>query len=269
MSARLWFIAVTTFWLVMNFLLWRAEYGAGRGGASQVSLDAVVERLLQAPDKSVLKLYHHNREIGVLHWTPSIIETPVASGATNAAVLEGMVTASGYNLELDLSLNGERPTDRWRIVGNLILGTNQAWQHLNVRVHQRPAMWELTAHAGEDEIALNYENGAERWTKRFSGRELANPASLLGPYRMLLPGQFASTLKQFDPETVSAGLQWEARHDQVRLGRSRVRVFRVSAKLFSNYEIVAQLSRAGEVLKVTLPDTFVLVNEALPVLRRQ
>jgi hypothetical protein len=43
-----------------------------------------------------------------------------------------------------------------------------------------------------------------------------------------------------------------------------VRVYRVQATVLGKYEAVVQLSRAGEILSVRLPDALLLANEALP-----
>ena len=65
------------------------------------------------------------------------------------------------------------------------------------------------------------------------------------------------------------GLYWSAHNDWLRVGQNRVRVYRVRAKLFDKHEAVAYFSRAGEVLKVVLPDGLVLANEALPNLGKE
>jgi hypothetical protein len=129
-------------------------------------------------------------------------------------------------------------------------------------------MWRIVARQGEDEIVLSYEAGKESWEKRFSLRDLANPRTALGPYALLLPGPLAQNLGQFNADSARQSFQWRASNDWLRVGNNRVRVYRLSASLFANYEMVVYLSRAGEVLKVQLPDTFVLVNRQLPALRK-
>ena len=52
---RLAFPVILLFWLVMNALLWRAEYGdTGRG--SRVSNDIVLDKIFNAPDASNLRV---------------------------------------------------------------------------------------------------------------------------------------------------------------------------------------------------------------------
>ncbi len=267
MAGRISFIAITAFWVVMNVLLWRAEFGRGRETLSEVNPATVMDRLLNAPDASTLQVLHHGAPIGTLDWRPSVMEG-VAAGTDPGSVPEGMVDTAGYSLDADLLLTAERPTDRWRVLSHLELDTNKVWKEWTLNVQQRPATWRIVARQGADEIVLSYEEGKEQWEKRFSLRDLANPRTALGPYALLLPGPLAQNLGQFNADSARKSFQWRASNDWLRVGNNRVRVYRLSASLFANYEMVVYLSRAGEVLKVQLPDTFVLVNRQLPALRK-
>ncbi len=227
-----------------------------------------MDRLLNAPDVSNLQVLHHGAVIGTLSWKPFVTEVGAPTDDA-AVVLEGMVVSAGYSVDAELTINAELPTDRWRVLSHLELDTNKVWQEWTIRVQQRPAIWELVARQGEDDVVLRFEEGKERWEKRFSLRDLANPRSVLGPYALLLPGPLVRHLGQLDAPAAERSFKWRATHDWLRVGRNRVRVYRLSASLFANYELVVYLSRAGEVLKVQLPDTFMLLNEALPGLRKE
>lgn len=268
MAGRVSFILVTAFWVVMNVLLWRAEFGRGRETSSDVNPETVVDRLLNAPDLSSLQVLHHGAVIGTLEWKPSLIEAAPAGGDKTDAP-EGMVQTAGYNLDADLMLTGELPADRWRVISHLELDTNRNWVEWVIRVQQRPASWEITARQGQDEVLLRHENGKEQWEKRFSLRDLSNPRAALGPYALILPGPLAQSLNQFNADSARQSFQWRARNDWIRVGNSRARVYRLSVSLFANFEVVLYLSRAGEVLKAQFPDTFVLVNRQIPTLPRE
>jgi hypothetical protein len=264
MATRVFFVVVAAFWVVMNVLLWRAEFGKGRETLSAVPVETVLDRLLNAPDASVLQVRHHGEPIGLLRWIPTVTE--VRPDATDPAALapEGMVTATGYNLDVDLNLHGEVPAERWRVLVHLELNTNHVWQELSVRLFQRPASWEFTAKTGDPNVHVRYEEGHDSWEQTYAVRDLRRLTELLGPYASLLPAPIASDLHGFDPSQLTAGLKWEARNDWLKVGRNRIRVYRVEATLFDRYQVVGQLSRAGEVLKLRLPDSFLLANEALP-----
>ena len=49
MIPRITFLAITMFWVVMNVLLWRTEYGV-RGSGIAVPVDLVWRKILTAPD---------------------------------------------------------------------------------------------------------------------------------------------------------------------------------------------------------------------------
>jgi hypothetical protein len=79
---------------------------------------------------------------------------------------------------------------------------------------------------------------------------------------LLLNGMGLSSLH--DPKTRSAlPLQWEARTESVKLGHASVRAYRLHAHLLDRYNIVVFVSRAGEILRVELPEGITLANDQL------
>lgn len=266
MTTRVLFIFVAAFWLVMNVLLWRAEFGRGRETLSEVPLDTVVERLLNAPDPSVLQIQHQGENRGTLRWIPTIEDTRLNAAEENTLIPEGMVEAAGYNLDLDLNLvtGLEGPAARFRILAHLDLDTNRVWQSLSLRFFQRPATWELTTRAGDDAIQVRFDEGKTSWEQTFRLRELGQLTRFLGPYASLIPGPLAVNPGEFDPGQLARQIRWSTRNDWLKVGRNRVRTYRVQATLFGRYELMAQLSRAGEILQVSLPDGVTLLNESVP-----
>jgi hypothetical protein len=265
-AARLAFAVIAGFFVVMNVLLWRAEFG-GRGTGSEVPPAAVFDRILTAPDPSALRVSRQGAEVGLLRWRPDVIEGSPA--ATNDLAPEGMIAqAAGYRLDLDFNLNGATPAERWRFLGQVELDTNRVWQTIQLRVLQRPVTWELTARAGTDAVHVRMDDGkVTRFEQTFSAADLQSLPLLLGSYASLLPklpgvggGKLDAT--RFQPE-----LTWTARHDTLKLGNHRVRVYRLNARLLDRYEVTAHVSRAGELLLVTLPDQVRLVNDGVPGLK--
>ena len=269
MSGRITFLGITVFWVVMNVLLWRAEFGSGRELGSEVPVATVVERILNAPDASLLTLRQHGRILGQLRWTPSIAEAATPTQSPESDLPEGMVkTPIGNRLDVDLSLFGDDPSSRWRILGHLDLNTNQAWTTFQLRLLQRPSSWEISGRTGSDSIQMAFEDGRTHWDQRFSIADLSRPSLLLGPLAMILPRGLITAPAGLDPRQVAAGFRWTARNDWLRVGAQRVRVYRIRARWFDRFEVNAYLSRAGEVLRVTLPDGLTLDNEALPGMAR-
>ena len=63
MTPRLTFLGIIAFWLTMNALLWRAEFGA-RGGDTPVPAQLVWRKILTAPDASSLSVYQSGDRMG-------------------------------------------------------------------------------------------------------------------------------------------------------------------------------------------------------------
>ena len=66
MIPRLTFFFITVFWVTMNTLLWRAEFGSARNEGSAVPLEMVWQKILTAPDNSSLNLFYEGRKVGFL-----------------------------------------------------------------------------------------------------------------------------------------------------------------------------------------------------------
>ena len=269
MSGRITFAAIALFWVVMNVLLWRAELGGGRETAAEIPIETVLERVLDAADDSVLTLRHHGEAIGQVRWNPSIVEG-IGDTNTTANLPEGMVrTPSGHLLDVELNLFGDTPSSRWRVLSHVSLNTNHVWRDLSLRLIQRPNLWEFTAVNGEKTVRLRTEEGHTASEQTFALSDFANPLALMGPYAALLPKNLLPGVPLPGATGVRPSIAWSARNDWLRVGHNRVRVYRLKVKLFERFEAVAYFSRAGEMLKVTLPDGLVLVNEALPNISRE
>src|SRR5437763_16707299 len=108
MAARLIFAGLAAFWITMNILLWRAEYGARAALGTTVPAHVVWTKILTAPDSSSLTIYQSGKKIGFCHWITSVGED-LAKLSAGESPPEGMVQKIvNYRLDLD---------------GNVMLGT--------------------------------------------------------------------------------------------------------------------------------------------------
>lgn len=262
---------LAAFWLAMVLLLWRAETGRDNP-SSAVPIDLVIERILHASDPSQLRLLHHGRELGQLRWVASIQErAPDPSAHDNTP--EGMVRIiEGYRLDLDFTLHGDAPDQRWRILAQLEVGPDRSLREAQVRFIQRPKAWEVRLRAGQDLVEVVEEDGPSmRRVQSFQVSDIARIQASLGPMAAWLawplpnPAVVSGSRPQPNagPATVPA-LAWTATDEPLLAGKHKVRTFRVAAKVLGQLEIVAHVSRAGELLRVTLPDQYLLASSALP-----
>lgn len=263
MGDRLTTAVLAVFWAAMGVLLWRDEAGLGRQSSEEVPLDTVFTRVLSAADSSQLRLRHNDEPVGVLRWMPSVLE---ASPAAAADVPEGMIgKLGGYHLDADLNLSGEAPDRRWRALVQVDFTTNAVWREFHIRLIQRPVAFEITGRAGDDHLTVRFEDGRRTsLEQRVPVKDLLQLPALFGTYLQLVPGHpdltVLGTGASNGPATAS-GNGWTARNDVLRVGRHRVRAYRVSTRVFGRHEVAAYFSRAGELLRVNLPDRYTLVGE--------
>lgn len=270
MRSRFLFLFITLFWLTMNFLLWRSEFGGHQKVGSAVSLDVVVEKILTAPDASSLEVYHHGNKIGFCRLAASVGMERNKKLSENFQP-EGMVgQPTGYALDLEGHITLVGATNRLRFDLNLQISTNRAWQEFNLRASRRPDGWELHASAAQQNVRFVIDDAYERWEQSFTFAELRNPQILLrefgGPLAFTLLGSLGnmglSNLGNTNSANPLFSLKWEANNDSMRFGHSKVRVYRLHTKLLNRFDVFVFVSRVGEILWIELPDQLILSNDA-------
>jgi hypothetical protein len=261
MTSRITLIASALFWVVMNGLLWQAEWGDRFTSGSELSPDLIWQKILDSPDSSVLSIRYQGRTLGSLEWHPSILEV----SRSNTTAIEGMVSApAGHAIRVSTRIHGsDSPLDRMMVLGTVELSSSNTWERLQVRVDQRPKSWEIQAEAGSDQIRMIYEEGRQRFEQTFETRNRAALQLMLAPYLTALPSGFIPNNALSHPESLARNVSIDARSDWMQIGRSRVRVYRLSARLPGQLEATAFISRAGELLRIQLPDRLQLVNDAI------
>jgi len=270
MRARLPFLLVTAFFVTMNVLLWRSEFGERHSFGASLPAEGVWQKVLTAPDNSFLSIRHHGKKVGTCHWSPTVGQERAARLANEDAPPEGMVEEpTSYSIEVNGTVFADE-LSRVRFSIDLHLSTNQNWQRLIVRVKLAPSIWELTANAADQSIRIRTDDGQERWEKSFAISDLQNPDKLLkelgGP---LLPAALSSfgistaALSAGTKSRASVGLHWEARYERLNVGGEWMRVIRLRARLLDRLQVLIFVSPVGEILRVELPDEIVLVNDAL------
>jgi hypothetical protein len=264
MLSRLSFPLILVFWIVMNVLLWRSEFGGRNEMGSAVPVNIVLEKILTAPDDSALEIFHRNAKVGYCRWQANVGEE-VATGkiATEDYEPEGRVKRlSSYTVNLEGNFLLEEPGNRLRFQVHSSFTTGHVWKDLLLRVSARPRSWEIKTVAADESISLTVEEAGAKWQRQLKYSELTDPGKLLREFGYPLPPILLNQLSQA-PKNLSLGLNWEARNDWFKVGHSKVRVYRLQARLLDRYQAVVIVSRVGEILRVELPNEIVLVNDAL------
>src|ERR1700683_643253 len=112
MISRLTFFLIAAFWVAMNFLLWRAEYGS-RGGEISVPVDLVWRKILTAPDASSLNIFQDGRRTGFCEFSTGVGQE-MAKLDENSPPPEGVVARAGYQIHLNGSASLGDFTNRVR-----------------------------------------------------------------------------------------------------------------------------------------------------------
>ena len=264
------FAVLAIFWVVMNSLLWRAEFGSGHDLASRVPVSLVWEKIITAPDDSSLGVNMAGKKLGYIRIRPVQTEVGAERTIVNENEPEGMVRKlKEYLLQIEGSLVMEALGRSARFESHFAYDTSYAWKRMELNTSMRPDRWTIKANAASREFWFQSTDGDSEWIHRFEFDDLRNPQKLAtiidSPLlTMLLPqylGAAAATNTTTAP--LSLGLKWEARYEWLRIGRNRVRIYRLEAKLLDRHSIVVLVSRVGEILRIELPGDLKLINDVL------
>lgn len=263
--SRVIFILVTGFWLTMNVLLWQTEFGSRRTEGT-VPVAIVWEKILTAPDDSSLTAFQHGKLIGAFHLRTAVGEE--WSNISDDNVPSGPPDKDrGYRLRMNGTALMLELTNRLRFESDLNLDKNRELQNLSARVILRPTTWEIHSVAAEKNIHLKIEGAAIPLDIVLNFSDLQNPGALtyklLGPAAAELTAEAGLPAMPAGSSTTSLGLKWNAYEDTMRIGHTSVQVYRLHTRLMDRYEVNAIVSRAGEILRVQLPNDILLQNDRL------
>ena len=265
MFARSFFAFIVLFWVTMNVLLWRTEYGPRDPEGTIVPVERVMNLILASPDSSTLNILQNGKRIGFCQWITSVGEE---LAQYDEAPPEGMANKTGkYRINCSGDVIVPNTIKHARFEFGLELSTNRVWREFSVRLSLRPVSWEIRSVASEQNIHVKADNGEERFERVFRFSDLQDPAvvfrEIAGPFARGLPGAVSfPQAAQMSPLFASA-IKWEARRGTLRIGHEPVQVYRLQTRLLDRYRFVIFVSRVGEILRAELPDGIVLLRDPL------
>ena len=269
MLKRLYFPLVLLFWVVMNTLLWRSEM-VGRQSGSPVAADSVWAKILTAPDDSSLAILRQGQKVGYCRWVPNVGEAQATGKrAVSDEEISGQVRRlAGYTIDLEGNLGVPEIPQRVRFTWHAEFLSNQTWRTMSLRVAERPSVWEVKADQITQTLRVRQDDPRQKWDWTFSFKQLAQPALLLGMLGVGADNEWLRELEALTPPNTSTnapslGLAWEAQTDSLVVGRSTMRVYRLSARLVDKYQVLIYVSRVGEILRAEFPGGLVLLNEGI------
>ncbi|MDB6111148.1 MAG: hypothetical protein JWR69_2898 [Pedosphaera sp.] len=269
MFSRIALILIVLFWVTMNVLLWRSEFGRQNTPGSTVPVAMVWQKILTAPDNSSLEIHHHGEKIGYCRWAAILGQSP-ASLRTNPPAEdspEAMQTRfSDYRIDFEGNAVLGEMANRLRFDFSVRFSTNHVWQDFRLRLNLRPSAWDISSRASEAAIHVRSEDDDGKSERIIKFADLQNPEALAREIElpMLLPlSAFGWPRGEGASVPQSLGLKWEARNDWFTIGHTSVRAYRLQARLLDRYQVVVIVSTVGEILRVELPDELVFVNDKL------
>jgi len=253
-TARLTFWGIAVFWLTMNVLLWRAEYGT-RGGDTPVPLQLVWRKILTAPDASSLSVYQKSDRMGYCEISTGVGQQ-MATIDEDKPPPEGFVTRAGYQLHLAGNISLGDFTNRLKFDARFQFNRQREWQEISIRVTSRQSAMEIHSLATNQAAHVKFSNdGMVLLERDLAFADLQNPGAILGT----LTGNGADgVLGAFDlpallPEAAGQKIEWDARRTRVKIGTEAVPVYRLETSLLG-HAVVVDVSTLGEVLRIDLPD---------------
>jgi hypothetical protein len=254
MMARLPFFFITAFWVVMNILLWRAEYGS-HGGEIPVPVELVWRKILTAPDASTLSIYQDGERNGFCEFSTSV-EQAMANLDGDNPPPEGLPTRAGYQIHLTGNMGLDNFTNRLQFDGLLKFTTKRAWRELNLKFSTRTAEVDIGSDATNQIVHLQIIMDGAKIERNFTFADLQNPATLWRSLTGDFTGGLASGLALPVPTTISSSflqnIHWHARRDRLKIGGEMVSVYRLETEFLQN-RVVIYTSTLGDILRVELP----------------
>jgi hypothetical protein len=267
MRSRIFFAGIASFWLVMNLLLWRSQWGAHSRIGNAVPVEVVWDKILTAPDNSSLEIYDQEHKIGTCHWLANAGNSPLSE---NNNISDDYSPDTTLKPVTQYTLNFDGNTllpnsNRVRFDLSLTLSTNHAWQDFHLNVRMRPDSWDVRATAAKDNVVIKADGSFGSWQKTLKLSDLRNPEALLGdlggdPVLALLSGAIMP-LQKDTVSQVALGIQWQAHEDWIQFGHSKARAYRLETEVLGR-RIYVFVSRVGEILWVEFPDKITLRNDA-------
>jgi hypothetical protein len=181
---------------------------------------------------------------------------------------EGLVRQiRGYQLDLTGSLHPPDSDLRLRFSGRLLLTPQHDWKAFQLELVSRPTIIEASADLEDGSMKISVNSPDLRLNRTLRLDDLRSTEmmmrELLGPAAALLPDLLPLPLETSALPGLGVTLDWKASTDQFMIRQSPVPAYRLSARLFEDSSVVLIISRAGEILRVELPDEMVWTNDAL------
>lgn len=252
---RLTFLAITLFWLTMNVLLWRAEYGS-HGGETPVPAGLVWRKILTASDVSSLSIFHNRERRGYCEFSTSIGQQ-MAALDDDKLPPAGLVANAGYQVQLAGKIAMGNFTNQVKFDGRVAFKNNREWKEFHFRISTPAIAVECYSQASNQLVHVKIRNDGETSEHDFSNADLHHPEVILRAFA----GNVADSLSGMIelpglPAAVApSAVVWDARRTRIKIGTELAPIYRLTTSLLGN-EVTLDVSTLGDILRLKLPGGF-------------
>ncbi|MEI6076897.1 MAG: hypothetical protein WCS94_15055 [Verrucomicrobiota bacterium] len=252
MTSRLAFLAIAAFWLTMNGLLWRSEFGV-RGGDTPVPAELVWQKILTAPDASSLSVFQNGERMGYCEFSTAVGQQ-MATLDDASPPPDSFGVSAGYQVHLAGNISFGDFTNRLKFDGRIYFNSHRQWRECNLKISARLASVEIHSQATNQSVRIKISNEGEMVERELTFDELQNPEAMLRTIagNSGIPGLGLLDLPQLLPAGSFTGLRWEARRTRVKIGTEAVPVYQLETGALG-YTVTVDVSTLGEILRVQLP----------------
>jgi hypothetical protein len=254
MTNRVTFFFITAFWVAMNVLLWRAEYGS-HGGEMPVPAALVWQKILTAPDASSLTIYQDGRRSGFCEFSTSI-EQAMAKLDEDRPPPEGLVARVGYQIRFNGNMSFGDFTNRVRFDGRIGFSAKRKWRELNLKLSTHATVVEIDSLATNQIIHLKITSDGSTIERDLTLADLQNPNAFVRAFAGEFGDEFFDELDlPVAPQistSLAQNLHWHASRDRLKMGGGTASVYRLETQILQN-RIVIYVNTLGEILRADLP----------------
>jgi len=256
MIPRLIFVLLAAFWVVMNVLLWRTEYGA-HGGESPVPVPLIWKKILTAPDASLLSVYEGGERTGFCEFTTSV-EQEMANLDEDKPPPEGFMAHAGYKIRLNGNVSFGDFTNRIKFDGRISFTPKRDWKEIDFKLSSRNVTAEVHAAATNEMFHVKIFGDEINSDLVLRLLDLNDPTELMRSVAKnfglggMLNG-FELPIIAENSAALAHSMEWQAHRERLMVGRDPVSAYRLETRVLGN-PIIIHVSTLGEILRVELPD---------------
>jgi hypothetical protein len=253
-TSRLIFILIAAFWVTMNVLLWRMEFGS-HGGDTPVPLALVWRKILTAPDASSLSVFQGGQRTGYCEFSTSVGQEMAALDVDKPPP-EGLVARAGYQIHLAGNFALGDFTNRVKFDGRASFLPTHQWRELVLKITSRLAVVEIHSLATNETVHVKITSEDEALERDVSFADLQNPGALIRAFAGDFGGGWLAGMELSAlPPAGAAAPGWTARRTRIKIGAEPVPVYQLETRLLDQ-PITVNVSTLGEILSVDLPGNF-------------